>query len=41
MSTNDFIMALFVQVDEVLGHLPKHPQAKLHPSEIVTLALLF
>lgn len=41
MSTNDFIMALFVHVDEVCGHLPRHPQAKLHPSEIVTLALLF
>lgn len=41
MSTDDFIMALFVRVDTELGHLPRHSQAKLHPSEIVTLALLF
>jgi hypothetical protein len=41
MSTNDFIIALFCRIDRVLGHLPKHDQAKLHPSEIVTLACLF
>lgn len=41
MSTDDFIIALFVHVDAVFGHLPQHRQAKLHPSEIVTLALLF
>jgi hypothetical protein len=41
MSTDDFIMALFIRVDERLGHLPKHAQAGLYPSEIVTLALLF
>ncbi len=40
MSTDDCIMALFVRVDEQLGHMPKHPQAQLHPSELVTLALL-
>jgi hypothetical protein len=41
MSTTDFIIALFIRVDERVGHLPKHPQATLHPSELVTLALLF
>lgn len=41
MSTDDFIMALFMRVDERLRHLPKHPQANLHPSELVTLGLLF
>lgn len=41
MSTAHFIIALFYRVDLVLGHVPKHPQAGLHPSEIVTLALLF
>jgi hypothetical protein len=41
MSTSDFIIALFCQVDAVIGHLPKHRQAKLHPSELVTLALLW
>jgi hypothetical protein len=41
MSTEDFIIALFCRVDEVLGDVPKHPQAHLYPSETVTLALLF
>lgn len=41
MSTQDFIIALFYRVDLRLGHLPKHPQAGLYPSELVTLALLF
>jgi hypothetical protein len=41
MSTDDFIIALFYRVDEVMHDVPKHPQANLYPSEIVTLALLF
>ncbi len=41
MSTDDFIMALFIRVDQRLGHVPKHTQATLYPSEVVTLALLF
>jgi hypothetical protein len=41
MSTIDFITKLFCRVDERIGDVPKHPQAKLYPSEIVTLALLF
>ncbi len=41
MSTEDFIIALFCRVDEVLCDVPKHPQAHLYPSETVTLALLF
>jgi len=41
MSTDDFIMALFCRVDEHFGHSPQHAQGKLHPSEVVTLALLF
>lgn len=41
MSTTDFIIGLFYRGDLVIGHLPKHPHARLHPSEIVTLALLF
>lgn len=40
MCTVDFIIELFCRVDERLGDLPKHPQANLYPSEIVTLALL-
>lgn len=41
MSTDEFIMNLFCEVDEIMADQPKHPQAKLYPSEVVTLALLF
>ena len=41
MTTVDFIMELFCQVDDQIGHLPKHSQARLYPSEVVTLALLY
>ncbi len=41
MTTEEFIIDLFCRVDEVLSDVPKHPQAKLYPSEIVTLAVLF
>lgn len=41
MSTDDFIIALFCQVDEAMAEIPKHPHANLYPSEVVTLALLF
>ena len=39
-TTVDFITALFYQVDEQLSGIPKHPEARLWPSEIVTLGLL-
>lgn len=41
MTTVDFITELFCRVDDALQNQPKHPQAKLYPSEVVTLALLF
>lgn len=41
MSTEDFIIELFCQVDDKLKNEKKHVQAKLHKSEIATLALLF
>ena len=41
MTTQDFIIALFCQVDDQMTDVPKHPDAKLSPSEVVTLALLF
>lgn len=41
MTTNDFIIELFCRVDEPMRSVKKHPQAKLYPSEVVTLALLF
>jgi len=40
MSTVEFITALFYEVDEQLRTIPKHPDAHLWPSEIVTLGLL-
>jgi hypothetical protein len=37
MTTWDLIIALFYHVDEQLHALPKHPEAHLWPSEVVTL----
>ena len=41
MSTDDLIIGLYVRVDTVMAPVPKHPQAELYPSELVTLGLLF
>ncbi len=41
MSTQDFIIDLFCRVDATMSDVPKHAQASLYPSELVTLALLF
>jgi hypothetical protein len=41
MTTPDFIIALFYAVDQEMREVPKSPEAKLSPSEAVTLALLF
>lgn len=41
MSEEYFIIELYCRVDLVLGRVKKHPQAKLYPSEVVTLGLLF
>src|SRR3954451_3761276 len=40
MTTVEFITALFCEVDEQIGAIPKHPEAHLWPSEVVTLGLL-
>jgi hypothetical protein len=40
MTTVDLITALFYEVDEQLRAIPKHPEAHLWPSEVVTLGLL-
>src|SRR6266852_2876627 len=40
MITVEFITALFYQVDEQMCAVPKHPEAHLWPSEVVTLGLL-
>jgi hypothetical protein len=41
MPTEEFIIALFDHVDDRMRDIPKHPQAALYPSELVTLALLY
>ena len=41
MSTEDFIIGLFIRVDQMMLTVPKHPDAALYPSEIVTVGLLF
>ena len=41
MSTEDFIIELFIRVDSMMVFVPKHPDAHLYPSEVVTLGLLF
>jgi hypothetical protein len=41
MSDEDFIVELFCSVDEAMKGTKKHSQAHLHPSEVVTLAILF
>jgi hypothetical protein len=40
MMTVECITALFYEVDEQLCAIPKHPEAHLWPSEVVTLGLL-
>ena len=35
MMTVEFITALFYEVDEQIGAIPKHPEAHLWPSEVV------
>ena len=37
MTTEDFIIALFIRIDDVMKGMHKHSQASLYPSEIVTL----
>jgi hypothetical protein len=39
-TTLEFITALFYEVDEPLRTIPKHPEAHLWPSAVVTLGLL-
>jgi hypothetical protein len=41
MTTVDCITGLFCRVDDRMQDVPKHPQAHLYPSEVVTRALLF
>jgi hypothetical protein len=39
--TSDFIAELFYRVDQAMAGVPRHPQARLWPGELVTLAILY
>ena len=41
MPIDDIIIGLYIRVDTVMAEVPKHPQAELFPSELVTIGLLF
>ena len=41
MTTEEFIIALFCEIDDRMPSMTKHPQAKQYPSELVTIGLLF
>ena len=41
MTTKEFIIELFCRIDDAMCEVPKHGQASLYPSEVVTLAFLF
>ena len=41
MTTVDFITMSFCRIDDALREVPKHPQAHLSSSEVVTLGVLF
>jgi hypothetical protein len=41
MTTEDLIILIFCAVDDEMGDVPRHPQARLYPSELVTIGRLF
>jgi hypothetical protein len=41
MTTEDIILHIFCLVDDSLPGIPRHSQAKLYPSELVTIGILF
>jgi hypothetical protein len=41
LTQQEFIAQLFCRVDDALNDLPKDPRAKLWPSELVTIGILF
>ena len=41
VTTEDFIISLFCLVDDRMGKLPNRSDAKLYPSELVTIGLLY
>ena len=40
MTTEDIITLIFIEVDDALPEIKKHSQAKLYPSEVVTIGIL-
>lgn len=41
MTTLDILIQIFCIVDDEMKDMAKHPQATLHPSELVTIGILF
>jgi hypothetical protein len=41
MTTEMIIIQIFCYVDDRMSDIEKHPQAKLYPSELVTIGILF
>ena len=41
MTTEDIILQIFCFADDQMPNLKKHSQAKLYPSELVTIGILF
>src|SRR3954449_9987653 len=41
MTTEEIIILIFCAVDDGLGKLPKERNARLYPSEVVTIGILF
>lgn len=41
MNTENLVITMFCKIDDKMKGIPKHSQASLYPSEIVTLACLF
>ncbi len=41
MTTVNIIIQIFCLVDDEMKNMPKHSQAKLNPSELITIGILF
>ena len=41
MTTEEIIIHIFCLVDDWMPEIEKHPQAKLYPSELLTIGILF
>ncbi len=41
MTTEDIIIQIFCRVDDSMKDVPKHSQARLYPSEVATIGILF